>query len=177
MIEAIFIDRDGTIGGTTHVEFPGAFNLYKQAKKAMDKLTIPKFAFTNQPAISRGEITRDVYETELRSFGFDDVYICPHTHLEGCDCRKPGTGMLESAQDRHGLNLNNCVVIGDRWSDVLAGIKVGAVSILVMTGAGNDALGKYRHKWSEYEPDFIAIDLLDAVEWLEKKNYLVSKTS
>lgn len=175
MIEAIFLDRDGTIGGTTHVEYPGKFKLYNQAKKAMDMIkdcNVPIYSFTNQPGISRGEAKKEAFVEELTSFGFDDVYICTHTHLENCACRKPNTGMLETAGKKHKLNLKNCVVIGDRWSDVLAAAKVDAIKILVMTGAGYDALGKYRDKWSDYQADFVAIDLLDAIEWLKLKNYM-----
>lgn len=40
--------------------------------------------------------------------------------------------------------------------------------ILVLTGAGNEALNKYRHKWLNTEADFIARDFEEAV------NYIIS---
>ena len=56
-IQAIFLDRDGTIGGEDEVIFPKDFSLYPNAKIAIDLLLewgIPIFSFTNQPDISRG---------------------------------------------------------------------------------------------------------------------------
>lgn len=43
-------------------------------------------------------------------------------------------------------------------------------AILVKTGAGDEVLGKYRHKWLECEPVYIAENILDAVNWLLKNN-------
>jgi hypothetical protein len=58
------------------------------------------------------------FEKELTSFGFDKVYICPHQHNEGCSCRKPAIGMLIQAAKENNLDLKQCVVIGDRWTDL-----------------------------------------------------------
>lgn len=40
------------------------------------------------------------------------------------------------------------------------------MKILVLTGAGNEALNKYRHKWSNIEADYIASDFEDAVDFI-----------
>ena len=109
---------------------------------------------------------------ELNSFGFDDIYICPHESSEGCKCRKPNTQLLESAAIKNNLTLKNCVVIGDRWSDMLAAAKVGAIKILVLTGAGKDVMGSCREKWSEYEPEHVAENLLEAIMWLNQEKYI-----
>ncbi len=104
----------------------------------------------------------------MKEIGFDDVYICPHQHTEGCECRKPNPGMLHQAATENELNLSNCIVIGDRWSDILAANRAGCKKILVLTGAGNDALHKYRHKWSNIEADFIANNFEDAIRYIIK---------
>ena len=49
---------------------------------------------------------------------------------------------------------------------MLAGGSVGAKKILVMTGAGNESLGKFRNKGANIEPDYVAENVLDAVLWL-----------
>ncbi|GIP27226.1 D,D-heptose 1,7-bisphosphate phosphatase [Paenibacillus sp. J23TS9] len=168
-LEAVFIDRDGTIGGTDEVVLPGDFKLFPKTKDSIEKLKklgIKLFGFTNQPGISRGEVTKDAFESEMKEFGFDDVYICPHQHTEGCECRKPNPGMLHQAATENELNLSNCIVIGDRWSDILAANRAGCKKILVLTGAGNDALHKYKHMWSNIEADFIANDFEDAVRYI-----------
>ena len=166
MIEAVFIDRDGTLGGSDEVTFPNEFSLYPNTKKALDLLkehNIKIFAFTNQPDISRGLCKQEDFENELYGFGFDDLCICPHTNEDNCECRKPKTKMLEQISDKYNIPLNDCFVIGDRWSDMVAGINVGSKVILVKTGAGRDTLTKYKDKWDINMIEKVADDILDAV--------------
>lgn len=174
-IQAVFIDRDGTIGGTNDVVYPGEFELFPFTKEALDILKereIAIFSFTNQPGISKGEASIEDFIKELSSFGFDGTFICPHGEEEECNCRKPKIGLLEIAAIKNNLNLKQCVVIGDRWSDMLAAARAGLMKILVLTGAGNDAMCKYRHKWAEYEPDYVAKNIFDAVNWLRNEEYI-----
>lgn len=169
IIDAVFIDRDGTIGGDCSIIYPGAFKLYpfaEEAVKLLKSLGIKVFAFTNQPGISRGESTVNDFEKELLGFGFDKAYICPHRPEEQCSCRKPSHKLLVKASIEHKIDLKRCAVIGDRWSDMLAGHNAGTKKILVVTGAGNEALGKYRNKWADVQPDYVAENVLDAVLWL-----------
>lgn len=168
-IEAIFIDRDGTLGGTDEVILPGDFELFSKTTESIEKLKelgIQLFGFTNQPGISRGEATMDAFMNEMKNFGLDNVYICPHQHTDGCECRKPNPEMLLRAAAENQLNLSNCIVIGDRWSDIVAASNAGCKKILVLTGAGKDALHKYRYKWSGIEADYIASDFEDAVRYI-----------
>jgi histidinol phosphatase-like enzyme len=75
--------------------------------------------------------------------------------------------MLIQAAEEHNLDLTKCVVIGDVGStDMLAAAAVGAAKILVRTGWGEASLGKYRGKWAETEPEYIAENLLDAAKWI-----------
>lgn len=174
-VQAVFIDRDGTIGGTDDVIYPGDFELFpfaNEAIKILKQREIRIFSFTNQPGISRAEACIEDFTNELKRFGFDDIYICPHESSEGCKCRKPETELLEKAARENNLVLQKCVVVGDRWSDMVSAAKVGAIKILVLTGAGKDAIGKYRDKWSEYEPDYVAENLLEAVRWLNQEKYI-----
>lgn len=169
-IEAAFIDRDGTIGGTGHFVHPDDFTLYPNAQTAIDLLKsnrIKVFAFTNQHRISRGEATIWQFENQFKAYGFDGAYICPHGMSEECECRKPKPGMLHRASAEHGLDLTRCVVIGDVGdTDLLAAHQVGAQKIMVKTGWGEGSLGAFRHRWKETEPDFVAADILEAVQWI-----------
>lgn len=168
-IQAVFIDRDGTIGETDEILYPGSFELFTYTHEALNRLKkegIKIFGFTNQPGISRGESTEEAFRNEMIDFGFDEVYICPHQHTEGCNCGKPNPGMLFKAAGEKKLDLTRCIVIGDRWSDILAGYNAGCMKVLVLTGAGDEALNKYRHKWSNTEADYIARDLEDAVNYI-----------
>lgn len=168
-IQAIFIDRDGTIGGDTTIHYPGEFTLFpftREALETLKKQNIKRFSFTNQPGIADGKASVEDFIQELQSFDFDDVYLCPHKQEDGCECRKPSTGLLLQAAKKHHLDLTKCVVIGDRWTDIVAGSKVGAVTILVQTGAGYDALHTYRDKWADIEPSYIAENFQEAVQWV-----------
>ncbi|KFM98843.1 HAD-IIIA family hydrolase [Bacillus clarus] len=171
-IQAIFIDRDGTIGGDTTIHYPGSFTLFPFTRDSLHKLKaqhIKLFSFTNQPGIADGKATASDFIQELKAFGFDDIYLCPHRHGEGCECRKPSTGMLLQAAEKYELDLTTCVVIGDRWTDIVAGAKVNAITILVQTGAGHDALYTYRDQWAHIEPNYIAENFEDATNWILKQ--------
>ncbi|MGP4041665.1 HAD-IIIA family hydrolase [Gracilibacillus sp. D59] len=177
-IKSVFIDRDGTIGGGEEVKLPKDFTLYP---KVQDSLNLLKnagkqiFAFTNQPVIAMGEVSMDDYEQELKKFGFHQSYICPHLPEHNCECRKPATGLLIKAAKENDLHLTESIVIGDRWTDMLAAHQAGCYKILVKTGAGTEANRHYQNKhyfgtWAEVRPDYVAEDLFEAVCWMLKNN-------
>jgi HAD superfamily hydrolase (TIGR01662 family) len=169
-IQAVFLDRDGTIGGTGHFIHPINFELFPSAQESIDllkKAGLKVFAFTNQYRISRGEASLDDFNIQFEKFGFDKAYICPHEIEDNCKCRKPKTGMLRQAAKEYDLDLSRCVVIGDVGdTDMLAADEVGAIKILVLTGWGKGSVEKYRDKWANVIPDYIAEDLNDATTWI-----------
>jgi histidinol-phosphate phosphatase family protein len=168
--QAVFIDRDGTIGGTGHFIHPKDFSLFEGAQEAINELKTAGFkvyAFTNQHRIASGQATIDDFKKQFFEFGFDDSYICPHGSNESCDCKKPSPGMLHRAAKQYGLDLTRCIVIGDVGdTDMLAAHAVGAGKILVRTGWGEGSLNEYRYKWDETTPDYIAQNFNDAVKWI-----------
>ncbi|WP_413376114.1 HAD-IIIA family hydrolase [Alkalihalobacillus sp. 1P02AB] len=129
-LQAVFIDRDGTIGGNGHFVHPKDFSPYSFSKEALKKLKdndIKIFAFTNQHRISKGDATVEDFRNEFNELGFDDSFICPHSPTDRCTCHKPGIGLLLEAEQKHRLDLSKTVVIGDVGStDMLAAHKVGA---------------------------------------------------
>ncbi|MEC5425799.1 HAD-IIIA family hydrolase [Virgibacillus sp. C22-A2] len=172
IIEAVFLDRDGTIGGDDTVHFPGSFELFPHSQELISKLKkdeIKVFSFTNQPGISEGKATSQEFIDELTKFGFDDTFICPHSHNEGCSCRKPNTGMLLKGAEKYKLNIENCIVIGDRWSDLVAASKANCIKILVKTGAGNSALNEHYDKIKDIDIEYIAENIKDAIDWLYRQ--------
>lgn len=74
--------------------------------------------------------------------------------------------MLLRAAAENQLNLANCIVIGDRWSDLVAAHDAGCKKILVLTGAGNEAMNQYRHKWIDVDVEYIARDFEEAVRFI-----------
>lgn len=44
--------------------------------------------------------------------------------------------------------------------------KMGIKLILVMTGRGEEALGIDREKWQDYEPVYVAENMMEAVQYI-----------
>ncbi len=171
-MKAVFIDRDGTMGGNYYVEFPDEYSPYDGTREAFEILNRNGFTpmiFTNQSCIARGKDKGYDFAAEFREIGAKDWFICPHDNNDNCNCRKPKTGLLEQARDKYNLNMNECYVIGDRWSDMVSGGKMGCKLILVRTGRGEEALGVDRDKWKAFSPIFVANNLKEAADWLAER--------
>jgi len=169
-LQAVFLDRDGTLGGTGHFIHPRDFTPYPCTAEAVAHLRragLPVFALTNQMRITMGDATEGDFRDEFRALGLDGAYICPHRPQDACGCRKPAPGLLLRAAAEQRLDLRRCAVVGDRGdSDMRAAAAVGAIKVLVRTGWGEGSLGAYRHTWAGVDPDHVARDVLEAVEWL-----------
>ena len=165
--KAVFLDRDGTINVDKRYPhkiedleiIPGAIEGLKILQKSGYSLII----VTNQSGIGRGRYTeqdyfdfRDCLHRTLLKEGIEITaeYFCPHPPNEDCNCRKPKTGMLEKAAKDFALDLSECWMIGDRYTDILAGKKAGCRTIFVLTG--KEYSGPIR------EADHIACDLFEA---------------
>ncbi|HEX8123138.1 MAG TPA: HAD family hydrolase [Solirubrobacteraceae bacterium] len=149
-LSAAFLDRDGTINVKApegqYVERPEQVVLLPGAAEgiaALNAAEVPVFVVTNQRGIALGRMTEEdlarVHErlsALLAEEGahVDAFYWCPHGRGE-CDCRKPGAAMLEQAAREHGIDPASGVMIGDSESDVEAGRRVGARTVLL----GRDA--------------------------------------
>jgi D,D-heptose 1,7-bisphosphate phosphatase len=178
-MKAVFLDRDGTIGGTGGGMHPFEFVLYdfsSDAIRSLNELGIKVFLFTNQTRVGRGYFTEgelvkgfELMTSELKgqSAFIDDIFYCPHHPEDGCECQKPKIGLLMKAQEKYNLKLEDCYVVGDTGSsDMAAAHLAGAKKILVKTGWGKSSLTKYRDSWAGIDPDFVAEDLRDAVAWI-----------
>ena len=62
--------------------------------------------------------------------------ICPHDNQDDCDCRKPKSGLLLQVCKTLGISPTECLVVGDRMSDILCAEGVGAKAMLTLTGYG-----------------------------------------
>jgi D-glycero-D-manno-heptose 1,7-bisphosphate phosphatase len=143
---AAFLDRDGTINVKApegeYVTSPTQLRLLPGAASAIRRLNlegVPVFVVTNQRGIALGRMTEDdLARVHHRLDGLlarsgarvDAYYHCPHER-DVCDCRKPGTAMLERAAAEHGVDLARSLLVGDSASDVEAGRKVGARTVLL----------------------------------------------
>lgn len=144
------------------------------AIRRLNEAQMPVIVITNQSGVGRGyfpvSLVHTVHELmtqQLEAAGahLDAVCYCPHTSADGCDCRKPKTGMLDRAAHEHAIDLQRSFVVGDRHGDVEVARRAGARSILVRTGYGEGEYLWNASKW-QYQPDFVAADLADAVHWI-----------
>lgn len=168
---AVFLDRDGVLnhtferGGVTHPPAtPEEFEFLPGVEAACRRLHEAGFVLvvvTNQPDVARGTQTRAGVEAlndlVRQALPVRDVLSCFHDGPDNCACRKPRPGMLLEAARRWGLDLTRSVLVGDRWSDVVAGQAAGCRAVLVVTP----------HSGAERcRPDHRAADLSEAVEWI-----------
>ncbi len=66
----------------------------------------------------------------------DLIKVCPHATFLNCNCRKPKPGMLRAAARELELELEGSYIVGDRTTDLQAGLATGVQPILVLTGDG-----------------------------------------
>ena len=175
---AVLLDRDGVITRQTQfVNAPDDLQLIDGAARAIARLNRagwPVAIITNQGGIAMGYLTEAMLHTihahlkELLAEGgahLDAIFYCAHhehaklpEYKSDCCCRKPQIGMLEQARETLNIDLSKSVVIGDRTTDIQAGIAAGCATILVETGsAGED--GK-----TSAIPDATVADLPAAVD-------------
>ncbi len=169
MRTAVLIDRDGTMGGDYHMKHPQDYFDYpgtREAFRLLNEAGLAPIIVTNQSCIARGLDGGYDFAAEFREIGAYDWFICPHDSGDGCHCRKPETGLIEQALEKHRLAPEHCYMVGDRWSDMVAGGRMGLKPVLVLTGRGEEALGCDRDRWSDYQPVFVADDLLEAAKWI-----------
>ena len=168
---AVFLDRDGVINHAVVVDgvpHPPAsleeFALLPEVPEALARLVAEGFALvvvTNQPDVARGTQARDRVEAlndRVRvTLPVLDVLTCFHDDADRCTCRKPMPGLLLEAARRWQLDLRASFMVGDRWSDVVAGQRAGCRTLLI------DVPYNGRDRCS---PDRCVGDITEAAEWI-----------
>lgn len=166
---AVFIDRDGTlieeVNFLSRVDDLRIFPYTGEALRILKENGYWIVVVTNQSGIGRGIYTEaemhaihDAMQAELGG-AIDAFYFCPHLPDEGCECRKPGLGMLNFAMSDLPIILEDSWMIGDKRIDVETGQAAKIGSALVRTGYGE------AHQYLlTVAPTVIADDLLRAVQ-------------
>ncbi len=186
---AIFLDRDGTLNEEVgYLRTLADLRFCAGAVEAVRLLNEAGWlalVLTNQAGVARGLFTEafvdevhDVMQQRLQTEGarLAAFYVCPHLppgndevnaalrrYRIECDCRKPQPGLLTRAAAEFGIDVARSFVIGDRYRDVELAHRAGAQGVLVLTGYGKQELAQRAH-WPR-QPEFIAADLLAAVQW------------
>jgi D,D-heptose 1,7-bisphosphate phosphatase len=178
---AVFFDRDGTIneevGYLDSLEKLRLFPETSAAIKRINESGMKAVVITNQSGVARGYFTEALVEethSHIQDLLIDAFYYCPHHDTEGrgqylkaCDCRKPKPGMLLAATEDLDIDLAGSYMVGDTLKDMETAKNIQMKGVLVQTGhyaihkdGIPDAL--------LVKPDYLAADILDAVNWIMK---------
>ena len=155
MKKAIFLDRDGTINVEKDYIYKSEDLVFEEgsieALKTFKNLGYILIVVSNQSGIARGYFTEEdlnIFNNNmneiLKKNGVEitEFYCCPH-HSDGigeykkvCECRKPNNKMIEDAIKKYNINREKSYMIGDKTSDIGAGLKSNLKTVLVKTGYG-----------------------------------------
>ena len=188
MNAAVLLDRDGVLVEDIHLLrarqdvhiLPGV----PQALKTLSQAGFRLFVASNQTVVSRGLATEA--ETEslnnhinelLAAAGgarIEKFYVCFHhpqatlaRYRAACQCRKPHPGLLQSAAREQGLDLRASFMVGDRITDVIAGVRAGCRTVLVQTGKHLEPPIKTAEPVDiSVKPDHVCADLPSAATWI-----------
>ena len=150
----LILDRDGVINYDSDeyikspeewLPIPGSLKAIAKANRAGFRVIV----VTNQSGLARGyfdmetlnAIHKKMHQKLARVGGkIEAVFFCPHDPDDGCDCRKPKSGMLNEIRDRLNISLEKVFFVGDTISDIQAARAAGTIPVLVRTGKGEKTL-------------------------------------
>ena len=149
-MKLIILDRDGTINEDRDdfvkspdewVPIPGSLEAIARLNHAGWHTVVA----TNQSGLARGlfdmATLNAIHAKMNRALGdlggrIDAVFFCPHGPDDGCTCRKPLPGLLQTIGERYGVSLRETYAVGDSVRDLEAGVAAGCAPHLVRTGKG-----------------------------------------
>lgn len=145
----IFLDRDGVIIEDCHyIKNPKDVKLCPGAKDLIRNLHNKNYLIiivTNQSGITKNLLTwkdyKEVSRRLIQLLGIPNpvnaIYANSYTDSFDGSWRKPNPGMLKQAAIDFSIDLNSSILIGDRKSDLDAGINAGIRNLIhVSTGHG-----------------------------------------
>ncbi len=146
---AIFLDRDGVIIKDMHyLSNPEEVKLESGIKNLMQIAfdnCIPVFVVTNQSGIARKKFSWNDYfnvtNRMLDIIGSPNpivgIYSNCHIEAKNNNWRKPNPGMILKAAEQFKINLKESYLIGDRITDLQAGVNAGIGNVVhLLTGHG-----------------------------------------
>lgn len=152
-MKVLILDRDGVINEDSPAfiksaeewrPIPGSLRAIARATQLGYRIIV----VSNQSGLARklftietlNRIHRRLHDEVNRLGGkIEAIFFCPHDPAEGCECRKPNAGLLDSVARRLQIDLSEATFVGDRLSDIRAAQSRRLQPILVHTGNGLDA--------------------------------------
>lgn len=143
----LFLDRDGVINKRIpddYVKMPEEFDFIEGSKNALVRLAgifTPILVVTNQQGIGRGLMTMEqlkavhekmLHEVVTAGGRIDAVFYSPDLKNRRSFTRKPAVGMgLKARKQFPSINFKKSVMVGDSYSDILFGYRLGMTTVLV----------------------------------------------
>lgn len=152
----LFIDRDGTLieePADNQVDALEKVRLMPGVIAALLALKAAGYRFvmiSNQDGLGTESFPEPAFtaahEHVLALFSsqgieFPQIFICPHFSNDGCDCRKPKTGLLTRFLTETAIDVPNSAVIGDRDTDLELAENLGLRGFRVASN------GSYESSW------------------------------
>ncbi|MDD5037655.1 MAG: D-glycero-beta-D-manno-heptose 1,7-bisphosphate 7-phosphatase [Methylococcaceae bacterium] len=150
----VILDRDGVINEDSDayikspeewIPIPGSLEAIAQLNRGGYHIAV----LTNQSGVARGLFDLNTLEQIHRKMRkqvgeaggcIEAIFVCPHGPEEGCECRKPKSGLFEQFTRQYPMDLSGVPAVGDSLRDIQAALRAGAEAILVETGKGKKTL-------------------------------------
>ena len=173
---ALFLDRDGVIIKEKHfISKSSEVQLEEGIKDLIDLANILNLTIviiTNQSGIARKLIKWDDYfkvtEKMINLINEDNTLIAIYangleTKSPDFSWRKPSPSMLLNAANYLKLDLSKSFIIGDRLSDLIAGLNAGLLNLYhVLTGHGISEREEVKKFFKNHnQSELIKIKLID----------------
>ena len=149
-MHTVILDRDGVINQDSDsyvksaeewVPIAGSIEAMARLSRAGWRVVIA----TNQSGLARGLFDGAALAAmhdklcglvEAAGGKVDGIFYCTHGPDAGCECRKPGTGLLQQIEREFAVSLQGCWFVGDSLRDLQAAQRFGCQPVLVRTGKG-----------------------------------------
>jgi D-glycero-D-manno-heptose 1,7-bisphosphate phosphatase len=150
----VILDRDGVINqdSDSYIKSPEEWIPIEGSLESIALLSQAGFTVavaTNQSGIARrlfdqymlARIHQKMCDAVEQSGGsLDGIFYCPHGPDDGCNCRKPQTGLLEAIAREFNVPLHGVPLVGDSLKDIQVARRMGCRPYLVKTGKGMQTL-------------------------------------
>lgn len=182
----LFLDRDGVLNENkegSYIMSPTDLEIFEFAGPAIAKYQTacgqPVAIVSNQAGVGLGymslEELNQIRKPLLQNLADAGVNIkrlavvsCTHKPSARCGCRKPKPGLIFWAKGffGYGSNRQEDYMVGDYWTDMVAGKRADCQTILVETGRGKDPVNAKKlasYRVGDYQ---IQPNLADAVDYI-----------
>jgi len=156
-LKAVFLDRDGVINVDAGYVYRISDFIFIEGIFELTRAAVAKgylvFVVTNQAGIGRGYYSEADFQMlttwmldrfESEGVEIKKVFFSPYHPVHGVGLykkddisRKPRPGMLLAAKSEFDLDLSESVLVGDKASDIKAGISAGVgTNLYLSNGSG-----------------------------------------